>query len=297
MQVNPDGTKNVPFISNLTENGPGSVHALALNPNVAGQYAVAISNSSNVEGIYLANISATGVISNQQTLVAPAYSDVNGLGVSSMVVTQDGTKAVYVAADPNGQETDVFVVSLAGGVQTPSHLAQNVNFATVGQDSNTVVYSSPVGNDDQLFRGTLSTNLANPTQITSDTATHDYPSIGRTGRYVVFSTLPDNSTTLEYQLAVLDLTVAGATPVPLLGNSSLSEIAPSLNSDDSEVAFIGQGSLTNGVYTLPASGAIPAQAVSKLDENIFGSTAWTSSNGRTAGGGSGFGLSNRQKKK
>jgi Tol biopolymer transport system component len=303
MQVDPDGTKNVPVITGL----PISINALAANPNVKGQYALAVTNStSGLVGIYLATVSSAAVISSQQTLVSPVYSN-NG-GVSQLAFTQDGSKVVYTAANSAGTESDLYYVSVAGGVQTPAPLDTNVYQVAVGQDSNTLVYTkAPNNGDTQLFLGTISSGDSNAKQITTDAAYHDYPQFSRDGKSIVYSSLPDadqssNGGSGNYHIATLNFVTSGATPVDLPKLSGVSLTGPSYSSDDSEISVCGVGSnAATGIYTQASSGKAAADLIlqsSSLEASLLrDSTYWTTTNGRASGGGAaGWSLSLRSNK-
>lgn len=298
MQVNPDGTKNVPFISNL----PSTVRAIAANPIVRNQYALAIDSTNNTaDAIWLATVSSSGVVSGQTQLTGWVYSYKNGGGVSSLGFSQDGTKIVYTASNTSDLETDLYFITTNGGLQSPAPLDINAQQVSIGQDSNTIVYTKPVNNlDTQLFMGTLSAFDSNAVQITSDAAIHDYPQISRDGKSVVYSSLPDSDQTLEYHLATLSLVTANAKPVDLPKIAGVSQSGPSFNTDDSSISSLGLGSGTaTGIYTQPTSGGSAATEILKdalADVSRFQDfTYWTTTTGRGMGGGSGWSLVRRHK--
>ncbi|AIE84355.1 hypothetical protein [Fimbriimonas ginsengisoli] len=281
-QISPSGTNNVTLIPNVS----GSILIFAVNPALPTEYVFAADpNGSGLYGIYRSvGLTLTGAT----TLVAPVYTE-----VTSIAVTQNGSKAVYTAVDGSGVDT-LFAEPLTGGSPTGYGVADGA--AVSPADNDTVAYVAPSAANadiDQVFLRTLSAGPAGPAnQLTTVAANHVLPAFSRDGLKLAFWEEQATSNRL------LVFTIAIQTSVALPNPNNVFPQGEAFSPDGARLAIAADNNGTGQILNQTTDGTSPPAVILSATGALFGNYGifWRDASGRAIGGSSGMSSVSRLRK-
>ena len=219
--VGPTGSSPVTVTNGVTN----AVLLYTPNPAVAGQYAFAADpTGAGIYGIYLGTTIST---SGGKALVAPSYTD-----VSSLTISSDGLNLIYSAGDASSGQSYLYAIPLTGG--TPIRFGLSDGSTISPADNDTIAYVGPLTNAatiDQVFTRRLSTGANGAsTQITTDGNNHTLPAYSRDGKQLAFW---EEGTTNSLTI----LSTATGTSATLPNPNNYAPQAETFSSDGTQVAI------------------------------------------------------------
>ncbi len=291
MALNPSAAASSTNPTVYQSNVPDTTSVFVQNPNVTNQFVFAANsgdNPANLVGIY-SNSSLTTV--GATTLAPAAYGS-----VVSLSLTQDGKNIVFTAYDSSNNVSSLYTMSSTGANLTLLDTSEGSSISPA--DSDTIVYSNNLsGLTYQLYTRSLKAGASGkPQQLTTDTAGDKFvPVFSRDGSKVAYQF--SNNTTFVSNVAVITTSSGAVVNLPA---SSYAPVAQAFNGSGTNVGILAQDNTSGNVEILnqaisaTSSPSVLYNPSPTANIDFSAGIYWTTSGGRTAGGGGVLGASIRR---
>jgi len=278
--IKPDGSNDAVFAVM-----PQQVSSAAPNPNVANQILFAYTTDTTISAtsVYAIYRNTSIGLAGATKLTDEGTNPFNFVGTIGF--TPDGQKIFFTAQV--GSDHGLYLMNPNG---TNIQRIASADDASLSPDGSKLLISQDGGGQDDIFYINLNDPSFTPNAVLQTTGQDEImPQWSKDGTKICFAAESTSSPTPNFEIYTKPFSGGSTTQVTANGDDNFS---PSFSPDNSQVAYARVSNVDvslTGLYRAPAAGG--SQTVVKLDSSIGNSVYWTSSTGRSLGGGESVSIS------